>query len=115
MTSPDGLGTATVDTLMTPALVELPAASDATASSVCAPSGTVAVFQLKSYGAVRSITVAAPSTNQTTFATPTSSDASAWSGTMPVSASAPAGGNAVMAGAAVSTIGAWRSNDVTTM
>src|SRR5437867_71124 len=73
--------TAGLDVLLTVTMtaadvVRLPAASRATAVTLCAPSPTLVVFHVREYGeVVSSAPRSTPSTRSCTAATPTSSDA----------------------------------------
>ena len=64
--------------------VTFPAASRATAASVCVPSGTVALFQtMVGAATVEAVPTSLPSTRKYTAATPTLSEARAESWTVP--------------------------------
>src|SRR5260221_7013908 len=75
-TRPDGDGEAFDTVTATVAVARLPAASRATAPTVCEPFDVVVVFHVIAYGdATRSVPSAAPSSWNCTPATPTLSDA----------------------------------------
>src|SRR5262245_20324418 len=103
----------TTATLTLADVVELPAASRATALTACGPSGTAVVFQLTLYGAaVTAAPTFAPSTLNCTMRTPTLSDACAVTVVVPDTVAPPAGAVIEMAGGVTSVVVNMKSPDI---